>query len=241
MGEHDVKGMVGGDQLRHFMRRLLGDVRALEKMLDEGMIESGVRRIGAEQELFLLDSSYRPAPLAMSALERLNDKRFTTELAQFNLEFNLEPLVFGNDCLGRMEDDIVELVDKVRQVLAEDKGHVALSGILPTLQKSDLSLDSMTPNPRYRILNDALSRLRGGDYEFYIKGQDEFIVKHDSVMLEACNTSFQVHFQVGPEEFAKLYNVAQAVAGPITALAANSPLLFGKRLWHETRIALLEQ
>ncbi|TXD31767.1 CBS domain-containing protein [Lujinxingia vulgaris] len=241
MGEHDVKGMVGGDQLRHFMRRLLGDVRALEKMLDEGMIESGIRRIGAEQELFLLDSSYRPAPLAMRALERINDKRFTTELAQFNLEFNLEPRVFGDDCLGKMEDDIVELVDKVRHVLAEDKGHVALAGILPTLQKSDLGLDSMTPNPRYRILNDALSRLRGGDYEFYIKGQDEFIVKHDSVMLEACNTSFQVHFQVGPEEFAKLYNVAQVVAAPVTALAANSPLLFGKRLWHETRIALLEQ
>ena len=241
MGEHDVKGMVGGDQLRHFMRRLLGDVRALEKMLDEGMIESGIRRIGAEQELFLLDSSYRPAPLAMRALEQLNDKRFTTELAQFNLEFNLEPRVFGDDCLGKMEDDIVELVDKVRHVLAEDKGHVALAGILPTLQKSDLGLDSMTPNPRYRILNDALSRLRGGDYEFYIKGQDEFIVKHDSVMLEACNTSFQVHFQVGPEEFAKLYNVAQVVAAPVTALAANSPLLFGKRLWHETRIALLEQ
>ncbi|RDV40050.1 CBS domain-containing protein [Bradymonadaceae bacterium TMQ3] len=241
MGEHDVKGMVGGEQLRHFMRRLLGDVRALEKMLDEGMIESGIRRIGAEQELFLLDSSYRPAPLAMRALERLNDKRFTTELAQFNLEFNLEPRIFGDDCLGKMEDDIVELVDKVRQVLAEDKGHVALAGILPTLQKSDLGLDSMTPNPRYRVLNDALSRLRGGDYEFYIKGQDEFIVKHDSVMLEACNTSFQVHFQVGPDEFAKLYNVAQVVAAPVTALAANSPLLFGKRLWHETRIALLEQ
>ncbi|RAL24898.1 hypothetical protein DL240_01435 [Lujinxingia litoralis] len=241
MGEHDVTGMVDGEQLRHFMRRLLGDVRALEKMLDEGMIESGVRRIGAEQELFLLDSSYRPAPLAMQALERLNDGRFTTELAQFNLEFNLEPRVFGGDCLGRMEDDIVELVDKVRQVVSEQKGHVALSGILPTLQKHDLGLEMMTPNPRYRILNDALSRLRGGDYEFYIKGQDEFIVKHDSVMLEACNTSFQVHFQVGPEEFARLYNVSQVVAAPVTALAANSPLLFGKRLWHETRIALLEQ
>ena len=242
MGEHDLKGSSGTSQeLRHFTRRLLRDVQALEKMLDEGMIESGIRRIGAEQELFLLDSSYRPAPLALRMLERLKDDRFTTELAIFNLEFNLEPLLFGGNCLSQMEADISELFIKAREAAALEDGYVALTGILPTLQKSDLSLDSMTPNPRYRILNDTLSRLRGGDYEFYIKGADEFIVKHDSVMLEACNTSFQVHFQVGPEEFANLYNVASVVSAPVMAVACNSPLLFGKRLWHETRIALLEQ
>lgn len=241
MGEHDVSGMIDGQELRHFMRRLLRDVQALEKMLDDGMIESGVRRIGAEQELFLLDSSYRPAPLALRMLDRLKDDRFTTELAIFNLEFNLDPQVFGGSCLGTMEETITELVAKAQKAAAEEDGYVALTGILPTLQKSDLSLDSMTPNPRYRALNDALSRLRGSDYEFYIKGADEFIVKHDSVMLEACNTSFQVHFQVGPEEFAELYNIASVVSAPVMAVACNSPLLFGKRLWHETRIALLEQ
>lgn len=241
MGEHDIKGSGNSQELRHFTRRLLRDVQALEKMLDDGLIETGVRRIGAEQELFLLDSSYRPAPLALKMLDRLQDSRFTTELAIFNLEFNLEPLVFGGDCLGEMEENITELFIKAREAAESEDGHVTLTGILPTLQKSDLSLDSMTPNPRYRMLNDTLSQLRGGDYEFYIKGADEFIVKHDSVMLEACNTSFQVHFQVGPEEFANLYNIASVVSAPVMAVACNSPLLFGKRLWHETRIALLEQ
>jgi CBS domain-containing protein len=99
----------------------------------------------------------------------------------------------------------------------------------------------MTPIPRYFALNRALSRLRGRAYEFRIKGVDELLVKHDSVMLEACNTSFQVHFQVGSDEFANLYNVAQAVAAPILAVASNSPLLFGRRLWRETRIALFQQ
>ncbi len=241
MGEQEVKGKVDGEELRHFMRHLLRDVHALEKMLDDGMIESDIRRIGAEQELFLLDSSFRPAPLALKMLENIEDYRFTTELAIFNLEFNLEPLVYGGNCLGEMERSINELVEVARGAAAEENGHVMLTGILPTLQKSDLGMDSMTPMPRYRALNDALSRLRGSDYEFYIKGADEFIVKHDSVMLEACNTSFQVHFQVGPDEFARLYNVAQAVAAPVMAVACNSPLLFGKRLWHETRVALLEQ
>jgi CBS domain-containing protein len=84
--------------------------------------------------------------------------------------------------------------------------------------------------------------MRGGTpFEFRIKGLDELILKHDSVMVEACNCSFQVHFQVGADEFAHLYNVAQAVAGPVLAVSTNSPLLFGRRLWRETRVATFQQ
>ena len=70
---------------------------------------------------------------------------------------------------------------------------------------------------------------------------DELHLHHDSILVEACNTSFQIHFQVAPNEFARLYNAAQAVAGPLLASAANSPMLFGKRLWAETRIGLFQQ
>jgi CBS domain-containing protein len=86
-----------------------------------------------------------------------------------------------------------------------------------------------------------MNRLRGGAYEFHIKGLDELLVKHDSVMLEACNASFQVHFQVGAKEFPSLYNIAQLVAAPVLAVAVNSPMLFGRQLWMETRIALFQQ
>ena len=96
-----------------------------------------------------------------------------------------------------------------------------MTGILPTLDISDLTLDNMTPKPRYFALNEAMRRLRGKDYEFYIKGADELIIRHDSVMVEACNTSFQAHFQVGPEEFAPLYNLTQAVAAPVLAAAVQ--------------------
>ena len=50
---------------------------------------------------------------------------------------------------------------------------------------------------------------------------------HDNVMLESANTSFQIHFQVTPDEFARLYNIAQAITGPVLACAANSPLFLG--------------
>jgi CBS domain-containing protein len=99
----------------------------------------------------------------------------------------------------------------------------------------------MVPAERYFALNEALTRLRGGPYSMQIKGTDELRITHDSVMLEAANASFQVHFQVGPEEFARLYNIAMAVAAPVLAAAVNSPLMLGRRLWHETRIAVFQQ
>lgn len=241
MGEHQVQEGIGGEQLRLFMRNLLDDLRALEKMVAEGWIESGVRRVGAEQEMFLVDEGWRPAPLAIEVLEKLQNPRFTTELARFNLETNLDPLAFGGGCLSTMEERLVESVAMAREAAASCGADVVLCGILPTLRKSDLGLENMAPVPRYFALNKAMNRLRGGAYDFQIKGIDELIVKHDSVMLESCNTSFQVHFQVGAEEFAKLYNIAQAVAGPVLSASTNSPLLFGRRLWRETRIALFQQ
>ncbi len=241
MGEQDVRRESEAEEIRVFLKHLLNDVRAFEKMLADDLFERDIRRIGAEQELFLVDPHWRPAPIATEVLELLGDPHFTTELARFNLEFNLDPLVFGGNCLSAMEWQIGELLGKAREAARRCGGDILLTGILPTLVKSDLGLDSMTPNPRYFALNDAMTRLKGGAYEFYLKGVDELHLNHDSIMVEACNTSFQVHFQVAPHEFAQIYNIAQAVTGPVMAAAVNSPLLFGKRLWRETRVGLFQQ
>ena len=140
-----------------------------------------------------------------------------------------------------MESQLDGLIAKAREAARGEDTQVIMTGILPTMEKGDVGLHNQTPNPRYKLLNDTMSELRGDAYEINIKGADEIIVKHDSVMLESANTSFQIHFQVSPGEFARLYNIAQAVCAPVLAIAANSPLLFGKRLWHETRIALFQQ
>jgi len=241
MGTQDITGDLDPANLRSFIGRLLHDLQALETMIDQDVIESGMRRIGAEQELFLVDRSWRPAPVAMEILEAVDDAHFTTELGRFNLEINLDPLELGGDCLARMERELNALLAKVRSIAHAHGVEAVLTGILPTLRKSDLGLDNMTPKPRYAALNAAMSRARGGDYEFRLKGLDELILKHDSVMLEACCTSFQVHYQVGASEFAEMYNLAQAITGPLLASATNSPLLFGRRLWRETRIPLFQQ
>ena len=240
MGQQDA-GDTNVESLREFTRKLLADLRALELMLERGQIESGVRRIGAEQELFLLDRHFRPAPLAIEMIEKLRDPHFTTEVARFNLEFNSDPLEFGGACLRALETQLNDLLAKASRAAHQLDSEVVMIGILPTVDISDLTLVNMTPVPRYFALNDAMRRLRGKDWEFFIKGTDELIIRHDSVMVEACNTSFQVHYQVGADEFASLYNMTQAVAAPVLAGACNSPLLFGRRLWRETRIALFQQ
>jgi CBS domain-containing protein len=82
--------------------------------------------------------------------------------------------------------------------------------------------------------------MRGGPLSIHIKGLDELHIAHDNIMMESCNTSFQIHFQTSPDEFVNHYNMAQAITAPVLAVAVNSPLLFGHRLWQETRVALFQ-
>lgn len=228
-------------ETRQYTKALLRDVKALERMLNEGRFETGIRRIGAEQELFLVNEGRRPATNALDVLDRLEGP-FTTELALYNLEANVEPRVLAGTCFSDLHARVDELVGQVRAAAAEVDTGVVLTGILPTLTKSDVTLDNITPRTRYYALNEAFSQMRNGDpYKLRIQGRDELYTEHESVMLESCNTSFQVHLQTDPDEFAGVYNVAQVVTAPIMAAAVNSPLLFGRQLWNETRIALFQQ
>jgi CBS domain-containing protein/gamma-glutamylcysteine synthetase len=241
MAKEEISTLSDETQRRIFMRAILDDLRALERMIAEGRIESGVRRIGAEQELFLVDRALAPANMVMKLLEHLPPESFTTELAQFNLEANLTPLPLEGRCLSALEAETLRLVGLAREAARQHGGGVVMCGILPTLDKSHLGLESMTPIPRYLHLNRIMTQQRGGRFQAIIKGLDELQTVHDNVMLEACNTSFQLHLQVGPNEFARMYNLAQVVVAPLLAAAANSPVLLRHRLWHETRVALFQQ
>lgn len=240
MGEHQVETAGDDRKVRAFMRALLNDLGALERMLAEGRIEDGVRRIGAEQEMFLVDCDLRPAPVAQEVLGRVGDARLTTEIARFNLEANLTPRLLEGDCLRRLEAEVGEVVGLVREGTRGVGADVLLAGILPTLRREDISLEQITPVPRYHQLNDAIMRMRGNAIRAHVKGLDEVNVFADNIMLMSSNTSFQVHLQVGPEEFVPLYNMAQAVTAPVLAAAVNSPLWLGSRLWQETRVALFQ-
>jgi CBS domain-containing protein/gamma-glutamylcysteine synthetase len=241
MGEEKVKIAGEGSHLQLFMRKLLLDIEALGKMLDEGWFELDATRIGAEQELCLIDSYFKPSPNAMDVLDRSVNPLFTSELAKFNIEINTHPLHFSADCFSQMHNQLSSLIAEMRKTANELGSDLIMSGILPTIRRFDLEMDNLTPKERYYALVNAINQLRGEAFELRISGIDELNLKFDSPLLEACNTGWQVHLQVKPEEFVKMYNIAQAITGPVLAAAVNSPMLFGRRLWKETRIALFQQ
>lgn len=242
MGEQVSASNSDAGSMKDFTRHLLRDFRALQQMWDQGLFETGIERIGAEQEIALVDKHWSAAPMAMEILADLEHPNIVNEYARFNLECNLDPQRFTGDCFSKMHRQLSELLRLISEKSAKYGVDFGLVGILPTLRQRDLTYDNMTPLDRYRILSDNLKRLRGGkNFNFYINGTDELIAEHASSLLESCNTSFQVHLQVSHEDFIDKYNFAQLVSAPLLASACNSSLLFGKRLWKETRIALFQQ
>ena len=147
MGLQDVK-KADPEELREFMKLLLRDLRALEQMLEEDLLETGVRRIGAEQELFLIDRAFKPSMKALEVLDAIDDPHFTTELGKFNIEYNLDPLVFGGTCLRELEQQLDSLLVMAREGATKVGADVLMTGILPTLELNHLTLDHMTPIDR---------------------------------------------------------------------------------------------
>ena len=232
--------MVDMGNQQSFMDSVLDDLRALCQMLEQGRIGSGPPRIGIEQELFLVDDSWQPAPVGPQILEDNRNPRVTPELGRFNLEINFDPLEFRGGCLEELERQLNESIEELAVLARAHGARILLAGILPTLTLSQLTTRNMSPRQRYRTLSEAVTNLRGETHTLRIRGIDELMVKVRTIMLEACNTSFQVHLQVPPDQFPQYYNIAQLATAPVLAAAVNSPLLLSKRLWKETRIALFQ-
>ena len=240
MGDKKVDRGYDDAKVRAFTLAVLNDLHALQQMLDGGMFEEDARRIGAEQEMFLVDSAMRPAPLVTEIIKEARDGRLTTEIGKFNLEANLTPREFSGSCLRDMEDELNEVVDVVRTAAGKFGAGVVLVGILPTIQLSDLTHENLTPNPRYFELDRVVTKLHGENRLIQIKGVDELQLTLQDTFTEFCNTSFQVHLQTSIKNFVRDYNWAQAISAPVLASAVNSPVLLNHRLWHETRVALFQ-
>lgn len=241
MGELNIENATNKESSSAFIKHLLTDVRVLELMLEKGIFEKGVTRIGSEQEFCLIDSRWRPTCNSEELLEEINDAHFTTELARFNLEINLDPVELKGSCFTKIKNQIHALLNKANKVAKNHDTKIILTGILPTISENELEYDYMTPRARYQILNDKYKEIRGNDFQLYLRGVDELSLSHDSILFEACNTSFQLHLQIDPEDFISSYNWAKAISGPILGACTNSPLLLGRELWSETRIALFRQ
>ncbi|OLB66152.1 MAG: glutamate--cysteine ligase [Actinobacteria bacterium 13_2_20CM_2_72_6] len=223
---------------RQKVRRCL-DVFA--SMLNDFRFDADRPMTGLELELNLIDPEGEPAMCNAQVLDELADPSFQTELGQFNLEINLKPRLIAEQGFDDYEDDL-----RTSLARADDRAKLAQArlvtiGILPTLTQGHAILENLSTDPRYRVLNEQIVSARGEDITLDIRGVESLQSHTDSIAPEAACTSTQFHLQVAPEDFASYWNASQAIAGAQVAVGANSPYLFGRRLWAEIRIALFEQ
>lgn len=224
-----------------YSERLGENLSALSELLNRPGFGVGPTSFGAELELYIIDDQGYPKCINQQMQADLDDPLCTLELNRFNLEYNFEPVWVTEGPFRVTEKAALKALQKMEKCAVSHQAHVLPIGILPTLRRSDVGYQAMTRIPRYDVLTRELREIRGGPFTIDIRGQDHIHLEMQDVTLEGANTSFQIHLRVPPTEFADTYNAVQLVTPLAMALGANSPSLFGRQLWHETRIPLFKQ
>jgi gamma-glutamyl:cysteine ligase YbdK (ATP-grasp superfamily) len=232
---------ITGEDRRTYRAKLGRSLDTFARMLQERLFETDVALVGQEIELNLVDDQGAPSMQNADVLAAIADPTWATEVGQFNLEINVPPRELGGDAIAGLEDEIRGSLNAGDARARSLGSRLVMIGILPTLDKSDVSESTMSANERYKVLNEQIFAARGEDMRIEIDGAEQLLTHTDSITPEAACTSVQLHVQVSPDAFASYWNAAQAIAGVQVALAANSPFLFGRQLWQETRITLFEQ
>lgn len=243
MGQEISGGRFHKQDFVHFAQRLAEETALLRCYFEKQRLSWHHGIGGFELEAWLVDRAGQPAPINERYLALLgNNALYSPELSQFNIELNSTPLPLAGDALARMHAELSANWGRCRQVAQQLRVDLAMIGILPTVTPRMLTLEHMSHLTRYRALNEQVLRLRQGQpLELDIVGEQHLQALHGDVMLEAATTSFQIHLQVAQDKAVRYYNAMQILSAPMVAISANSPLLFGKRLWQETRIPLFEQ
>jgi len=242
MGQEIQRIQFDPEDFARFGRRLADETALLGEWLRSGRFSAAGYVGGFELEGWLIDRQFFPAPINEAYLGRLASPLVVPELSKFNVELNGTPQPLAGQALSRMQQELSQTWQHCQQVARELESALILIGILPTVRESDLSLTNISPLNRFHALNTQILKRRGGQpLRVVIEGRERLDVLHEDVMLEAAATSFQVHMQVPAAEAVRYYNASQILAAPLAAVAANSPFLFERQLWEETRIPLFEQ
>lgn len=224
-----------------FAARLAEQLDALAIVLARPHFGVGAPTLGAELEVSLVDAAGGPLGLNRTLLRETLDPRVTLEVDRFNLELNTCPIALAGRPFAALGHELASGLGELGRVAAAHGGRVATIGILPTLVAADLDARALTDSCRFRALAAGLKALHHRPFRLAIDGDEPLALDADEVTMQGANTSFQVHLRVAPADFARVYNAAQIAIAPALAVAGNSPLFLGRRLWEETRIALFRQ
>jgi gamma-glutamyl:cysteine ligase YbdK (ATP-grasp superfamily) len=232
---------ISGEDRRKYRDKLRRSLDVFDRMLREKVFDDSVSVVGQEIELNLVDEDGAPSMRNAAVLDAIANPAWATELGQFNVEINVPPRRLDGDAVAVLEQEVRDDLDAADAKARSRGSRLVMIGILPTLRQEDVHEGNLSANARYRVMNEQIFAARGEDIRIAIDGPEQLLTHADSITPEAACTSVQLHLQVSPDTFASYWNAAQAICGVQVALAANSPFLFGRQLWQETRITLFEQ
>ncbi|MEV6027520.1 glutamate--cysteine ligase [Streptomyces sp. NPDC052036] len=241
MGEKVVAGAFDLSDRQRYRDKLRRCLTGLARLLEEERFDRPKNLMGLEIELNLAGPDGMPRMMNAEVLERIASRDFQTELAMFNLEVNIAPHPLGGRVFDRLTEELRTSLAYAHRKANEVDAGIVMIGILPTLDRDDLVSSNLSAVDRYTLLNDQIVAARGEDFTLDIDGVERLVCTSRSIAPEAACTSVQLHLQVTPARFADVWNAAQAVAAAQIAVGANSPFLFGRELWRESRPPLFQQ
>jgi gamma-glutamyl:cysteine ligase YbdK (ATP-grasp superfamily) len=242
VGEDVTRNRYSREQRQRYREKVRLCLDVFEELLHGDRISGQPGMTGMEIELNLVDDQFGPFFGNRSVLEEITDPAFQNELGSYNIEFNVDPHGIAGDGLSLLERHLRERLNAAEDRANRRGAHIVMVGVLPTLWLNRVEdIGWMTESVRYAALNDSVLAARGENIELDIEGPERLVTTASSLAPEAACTSTQLHLQVNPAEFSRVWNAAQVLAGPQVALGANSPFVFGRQLWQESRIELFGQ
>ena len=231
------------EERQRYREKVRQNLDVFERMLNRSSFEFDRPMTGLEIELNLVNDDFEPDFHNAEVLEAIADPDYQTELAQYNIELNVQPRPLPGDSALELEQDLRDSLNRADERAREVGSRIIAIGMLPTIMPEDYQREWISDNNRYTALNDSIFTARGEDIFLDIEGPtgERIATYCDSIAPESACTSVQLHLQVAPHTFAEHWNAAQALVAPQVAIAANSPFFFGQRLHAETRIELFKQ
>lgn len=242
MGQEITTDEFSPEHYESFRQHLTAEMELLRSWFEGKKFGEDALQCGLELEAWLIGKDGRPVPDNSLFLSTLDRKSVVPELSKFNFELNVSPQYLAGDGLRDMRCELSSTWSRCEKVANRLDHRIMSIGILPTVTNSMLCLENMSPLQRYAALNKQVLKMRGGSpLRLEIEGLDILKTAHQDLMLESAATSSQIHLKVPLSQSVRYYNASVITSAFTVALAANAPMLFGRRLWDDTRITVFEQ
>ncbi|MCB0912020.1 MAG: glutamate--cysteine ligase, partial [Propionibacteriaceae bacterium] len=120
------------EQRQRYRDKVKTCLDVFEQMLATSSFEFDRPQVGMEIELNLVDAGYRPRMGNAEVLAAIADPEYQTELARFNIEFNVAPHELGGGSAVTLERDLRTSLNEAERRCSELGAHIIMIGILPT-------------------------------------------------------------------------------------------------------------